>query len=176
MLNDTDHNKQRAAAELTAGVIGGSKHWPADAQDSLWALLKLIFDKTLGSNVKQDTLQIWTSFLEVYSNLRHDTSLTNLVSRRSTNSTAKILVEPLIDHVLENFKNCAFDGELSFDATKWASFTWAFYEEIGWRSVVWMDEVIGRYWFELNSEHDEVRAYIADVLEFSGKVAVSHNR
>ena len=41
---------------------------------------------------------------------------------------------------------------------------------------MWMDEVIGRYWFELNNEHDEVRAYIADVLEFSGKVAVSHNR
>lgn len=82
-------------------------------------------------------------------------------------------VKPLIDYILENFKSCAFDGELSFNATKWASFTRAFYEEMGWRSVAWIDEILDRYWLELNNEHDEVRAYIADALEFSGKATVS---
>lgn len=43
---------------------------------------------------------------------------------------------------------------------------------MGWRSVAWVDGILDRYWSELNNEHDEVRAYIADALEFSGKVTV----
>jgi len=44
------------------------------------------------------------------------------------------------------------------------------YEELGWRSAPWMDEIMSRYWLELDCKHDEVRNYVADALEFSGKV------
>lgn len=73
---------------------------------------------------------------------------------------------------MDSFRNGDFNGELSFSAVKIASFTRAFYEELGWRGSAWMDEIVERYWLELNNEHEEVRAYIADALEFSSKVKV----
>ena len=65
LVGEIDQNKQRAVAELVAGAIGGSKHWPMDAQERLWEWLTPLFPKILGSTVKSDTLLIWTSFLEV---------------------------------------------------------------------------------------------------------------
>lgn len=65
-LKTDDQNKQRAAAELLAGVIGGSKHWTQENQARLWVWLIPLFPQMLGSNVKPDTLTIWTSFLEVF--------------------------------------------------------------------------------------------------------------
>lgn len=65
LIADPDQNKQRAAAELLGGLIGGSKNWPTDAQDRLWAWGMPLIDKTLTSTVKTDTLSIWTSFLDV---------------------------------------------------------------------------------------------------------------
>ena len=65
LLADPDQNKQRAAAELLAGIIGGSKHWPQNAQQNLWIWFAPLIPKALGPNVKPDTLTIWTSFLEV---------------------------------------------------------------------------------------------------------------
>ena len=73
---------------------------------------------------------------------------------------------------METFEKCNFNSELSFNATKVASFTRAVYEEMGWRSASWMDEILDRYWLELNNEHEEIRAYISDALEHSGKVKV----
>ncbi|KAH8120571.1 ARM repeat-containing protein [Phellopilus nigrolimitatus] len=152
LINDVDQNKQRAAADLIAGILGGSKHWPSDAQERLWTWFTPFLGKILGSNVKTDTMFMWTSFLEYVFSSRDP--------RR---------IQPLVDYITENFKNCDFNGELSFDAVKIASFTRAFYEEMGWKSFAWMDEILDRYWLELNSEHDEVRAYISDALEYFGK-------
>ena len=74
---------------------------------------------------------------------------------------------------MEMFEKCNFNSELSFSATKVASFTRALYEEMGWRAAPWMDEILDRYWQELNNEHEELRAYISDALEYSGKAKVS---
>lgn len=74
---------------------------------------------------------------------------------------------------METFEKCNFNSELSFNATKVASFTRALYEELGWRSSAWMDEILDRYWLELNNEHEEIRAYISDALEYSGKAKVN---
>ena len=65
-------------------------------------------------------------------------------------------MQPLVDYVIDTFKNCDLNGELSFSAVTIASFTRAFYEELGWRASPWMDEILDRYWSDLNSEHDEV--------------------
>lgn len=67
LISDKDQNKQRGAAELLAGLLGGSKNWPTDAQDRLWAWFTPKLDQILGANVKTDTLTIWSSFLEVSS-------------------------------------------------------------------------------------------------------------
>ena len=65
LLVDKTQNKQRAGAELLAGLIGGSKHWPLTAQRQLWSWFGPRIPKILGANVQTDTLLIWTSFLEV---------------------------------------------------------------------------------------------------------------
>ncbi|KAL5535214.1 BLM3_1 [Sanghuangporus sanghuang] len=153
LLEDTKQDKQRAAAELIAGIVGGSKHWPADAQKRLWTWLTPLLTKVLKSSVKTDTMLVWTSFLEYL-----------FVSRDPRR------IKPLVDYVVESFKTGDFNAELSFNAVKIASFTRAFYEELGWRSYAWIDEIVDRYWAELNNEHDEIRAYIADALEYSSKV------
>lgn len=80
LLADKQQDKQRAAAELLAGVIGGrpfylsivsrievftgSKHWPLNKQKALWAWLSPFIVKII-ANLKTDTLVTWTSFLEV---------------------------------------------------------------------------------------------------------------
>ena len=65
LMSDVVKNKQRAAAELIAGVIGGSKHWAVDAQERLWTWLTPKLAKVLTLSVKTDTILVWTSFLEV---------------------------------------------------------------------------------------------------------------
>lgn len=82
LIIDKDQNKQRAAAELLAGVLGGmmqylseiellmsvnvgSKHWPAKKQESLWAWFTPHMKNIFSQNIKTDTLSIWSSFVEV---------------------------------------------------------------------------------------------------------------
>jgi proteasome activator subunit 4 len=82
LLGLLDQNKQRAAAELIAGIIGGrfssgyftldllsessgSKHWCLASQEQLWDWLTPLFPKMLGNNVRTDSLHVWTTFLEV---------------------------------------------------------------------------------------------------------------
>ena len=79
-----------------------------------------------------------------------------------------------MDYVLGNFRDCDFKTEQSFDAVKIASFTRAFYGEMGWRAYAWMDDILDRYWQELDNEHEEVLSYIADALIFSSKVKVRY--
>ncbi|KAF9014988.1 hypothetical protein BDQ17DRAFT_1418116 [Cyathus striatus] len=153
MILDKDQNKQRAAAELLAGVLGGSKHWPASKQEKLWKWfkphIKIIFSK----NIKTDTLMIWTSFLE-YMFYRRD-------PRR---------IQPLVDYLVEAFNHTDFNAELSFDAVKVLSLYRAFFEELGRKSVSWMDDAVERSWHEIRSEHEDVRAFIGEILAFTENI------
>jgi len=80
-MEEKDQDKQRAAAELLAGLLGGeitsktslfipdppvgSKHWPTNAQERLWEWYTPYIQKLFNQNIKTDTIPIWTSFLEV---------------------------------------------------------------------------------------------------------------
>ena len=85
LLDDKDKNKQRGAAEFIAGLLGGkyppstlglnniqcfagSKHWPTDQQIKLWEWLKPYLPTILGQR-NNETVSIWTSFLEVCGSL-----------------------------------------------------------------------------------------------------------
>lgn len=56
-------------------------------------------------------------------------------------------------HTLEivDYKN-----ESAFEVTKSRSFFRAFYDSLGWRADPWMDEVLYKYWREMEGNHDEV--------------------
>ncbi|KAF5377624.1 hypothetical protein D9615_005155 [Tricholomella constricta] len=153
MIKNKDQNKQRAAAELVAGVICGSKHWPTTKQLNLWKWFTPFIKQIFGQNVKTDTLLIWTSFFE-YIFYRTD-------PRR---------VQPLVDYVVNEFNNIDYNAEMTFDGVKVLSYFRAFYEELGRKFTPWADDALARSWSEINSEHDDLRAYIGELLAFTEKI------
>ncbi|KAF8898398.1 hypothetical protein BD779DRAFT_1607219 [Infundibulicybe gibba] len=153
LIADKDQNKQRAAAELLAGLLGGSKHWPTNKQRRLWDWFKPYIKQIFNSNIKTDTLMVWTSFVE-YIFYKKD-------PRR---------VQPLVDYLMEEFHTMDYNGEMSFDAVKILSLFRAFYEELGWKFSAWADDAVERCWNEINSEHDDVRAYIGEIFAFTESI------
>ncbi|GLB36425.1 putative protein with domain of unknown function (DUF3437) [Lyophyllum shimeji] len=153
MIKDKDQNKQRAAAELVAGVIGGSKHWPTAKQQNLWKWFTPFISQIFGQNIKTDTLSIWTSFCE-YIFYHKD-------PRR---------VQPLVDYISNEFHNVDFNAEMTFDPVKVLSLFRAFYEELGRKFIAWTDDTLARSWKEIGGEHADVRAYIAEILAFTQKI------
>ncbi|KAJ3811833.1 hypothetical protein F5876DRAFT_38753 [Lentinula aff. lateritia] len=153
LLKNKDADKQRAAAEIAAGIIGGSKHWPLIKQTKFWQWFKPYFEVIFRQNLKSDTVGIWSSFLE-YIFYKTD-------PRR---------VQPLVDYLFELFETADLNTELSFDAIKYLSLFRSCYEELGWKSLAWLDDAVDRYWRELHSDHDDVRSYIAEMLAFADKI------
>ncbi|KXN83586.1 Proteasome activator complex subunit 4 [Leucoagaricus sp. SymC.cos] len=153
LIPDKDQNKQRAAAELLAGVLGGSKHWPTKKQEKLWAWFTPHMRKIFSQNIKTDTLPIWSSFVE-YMFYHRD-------PRR---------IQPLVDCIVSAFRSLDYNAEMAFDAVKVATLFRAFYEELGRKFVAWTDETVERSWAEISSDHDDVRAYIGDILVFSENI------
>ncbi|KAF9472467.1 hypothetical protein BDN70DRAFT_886944 [Pholiota conissans] len=153
LISDKDQDKQRAAAEFLAGVLGASKHWPTQKQDALWTWFTPHMSTIFRKNIKSDTLSIWTSFLE-YMFYHKD-------PRR---------LQPLVDFLLDAFTNLDFNAELSFDAVKVIALYRAFFEELGRKFMPWVDATVDRSWVEIHSEHDDVRAFISEILAFSQNI------
>lgn len=53
-----EENKQRAAAEIIAGLIRGSKHWPFDETAAMWAEVVPLLQNALG-NLTVETVADW---------------------------------------------------------------------------------------------------------------------
>ncbi|KAJ6615943.1 hypothetical protein B0H10DRAFT_2190770, partial [Mycena sp. CBHHK59/15] len=144
LISNKEPDKQRALAEFIAGLIGGSKHWPLSKQHALWQWFSPIMLKT-------DTVTIWASFLEYVFH--------NKDPRR---------LQPLVDHLINLWANMDYEPELAFDATKIFSIFKAFYEELNLKFAAWTDKVVERCWKQLDTnDHEDVRAFIAEVLAFS---------
>ncbi|KAH7923993.1 hypothetical protein BV22DRAFT_1196262 [Leucogyrophana mollusca] len=152
-LADSDKNKQRAAAELLAGILNGSKHWRKEAQNRVWEWFSPHIKKTLGQTMKTETLSIWTSFLE-YLFYRKD-------PRR---------LQPLVDHLVDQFLTMDYNSQSSFDSVKVLALFRAFYSQMGWKFSAWVDGSLERFWPELHSEHDDVRAHVGEMLAFCTKI------
>ncbi|KAL0950828.1 hypothetical protein HGRIS_007590 [Hohenbuehelia grisea] len=153
LLDDKDQNKQRAAAEIAAGVLNGSKHWPTNKQTALWQWFTPYIKKALEQNIKTDTLLVWTSFLQ-YMFYHKD-------PRR---------LQPLVDFLTKAIKAMDYNGESSFDAIKVLSPFRSLYQELDWKFSAWADETMSLFWSEISSDHDDVRAYIGEMLAFSAKI------
>ncbi|THV06091.1 hypothetical protein K435DRAFT_44420 [Dendrothele bispora CBS 962.96] len=153
LIKAKEVDKQRAAAEIVAGIIGGSKNWPRSKQEKFWKWFSPYLKSIFGQNLKSDTVGVWTSFLEY--------TFYNKDPRR---------VQPLFDHIINTFNSLDFNTELSFDAVKILSLFRACYEELGWRFSAWIDDTVKRCWLEIHSDHDDVRAYIAEIFAFADKI------
>ncbi|KAH8835425.1 hypothetical protein DL96DRAFT_1702409 [Flagelloscypha sp. PMI_526] len=144
---------QRAAAELLAGTVGGSKHWPVLKQNQLWDWFSPQIPVLLSRELQTDTLPIWTSFVEY---IFHQTD-----PRR---------VQPLIDFILESFRNLDYNAEMTFDIVKTMNLFRAVYEEMGWKFKEFADDAIQQSWGAISNHHDDVRGYISELLAFSEKI------
>ena len=78
LFNDVDQNKQRAAAEISAGILGAMKHWPQAKQQRIWDWFMPNLEKAMSSNLKPDTLSVWTSFFEVSASRYGTVTCTNI--------------------------------------------------------------------------------------------------
>jgi proteasome activator subunit 4 len=117
LVADIDQNKQRAAAEIIAGIIGGSKHWSGAAQRRLWEWLQPILELSLGSNVKTDTLTVWSSFLEVGS-CATERDPTKAKSKYVLANRDPRRLYPLVDWLVQQALSVDFDSESSFERTR----------------------------------------------------------
>lgn len=153
LLTDSDKNKQRAAAELLAGILNGSKHWSSEEQQHVWDWAHPLAQKTLNRAMKTENVQIWTTFLDY---MFHHKDPRRLI--------------PLVNHVMEQFYDTDFNGESSLDSVKVLSLFHSFYSEMGWKFMPWADDVLKRFWPEVHSEHDDVRSYVAELLSVCGGI------
>jgi proteasome activator subunit 4 len=78
--------------------------------------------------------------------------------------------QALVDYLVQEFCATDYNGESSLNAVKALCFFRAFYEEQNWKFSGWMDLAVDRVWAEISSEHDEVRAYISELLAFATKI------
>ncbi|KAG6866832.1 hypothetical protein C0991_008768 [Blastosporella zonata] len=139
LIQNKDQNKQRAAAEFVAGILGGSKHWATTKQEKVWNWFKPYLKQI---------------FIQNYIFYRTD-------PRR---------VQPLVDFIVTEFKNIDYNAEMTFDAVKVLSLFRAFYEELGRKFDAWTEDALARTWAEISSEHDDLRAYIGEILAFTQKI------
>ncbi|KLO18849.1 hypothetical protein SCHPADRAFT_819201 [Schizopora paradoxa] len=150
LLQDTDMNKQRAAAEFLAGIIGAMKHWPFDKQNKFWDWFTPQLHQILGRTVRPASLSIWASFIFYIFKDRDP--------RR---------IQPLLNYVVEMFEACDFNSQFPFHVEVPATFIIATMTAIGWRSEPWLEKIVNQYWLGLKAEHGIIRNHIAHILQFS---------
>lgn len=79
-------------------------------------------------------------------------------------------VQPLMNFLVDAFTNLDFNAELSFDAVKVISLFSVVFEELGRKFSSWTDAMVERSWAEIHGEHDDVRAFVGDILAFSHNI------
>lgn len=153
LLADSDKNKQRAAAELLAGMLNGSKHWCLEDQQRLWDWATPHIQKTVSYTMKTENAAVWSSFLKY---MFEDKDPRRLL--------------PLINHVMDQFHHMDFNGQSSVDCQKVLSQFFAFHFAMQWKFLPWVDSTLERFWPEVHSEHDDVRSSVADLMSYCGGV------
>ncbi|KAJ7169566.1 hypothetical protein C8R46DRAFT_1162360 [Mycena filopes] len=151
LLSDKEPDKQRALAEFIGGLIGGSKHWPLSKQNTLWQWFQPIMVDIFSHNL---SLELDLTFFQY---LFHGKDPRRL--------------QPLMDHLLNLWETMDYQPELAFDATKLFTVFKGLYQELNWKFTAWTDRVVERSWHQLETnEHEDVRAFIAELLAFSSRI------
>jgi len=65
-----------------------------------------------------------------------------------------------------------YNPEMSFDAVKVTTLFRSMYEELGRKFIPWTDDMVEKTWTQIHNEHDDVRAFIGEILAFSQNVKV----
>lgn len=139
-------NNQRAASELCAGLIRGTKHWPTSLIDQLWTeWLSPLLRVTL-ANVTPDSHTYWSSFLRF------------CVAKRDPRR-----VRPLLDLLL-HVEEARFDphSDAAFAEARKLIFVRAMMVGLKWRFKPWAnrDGLLELYLNHLDHPYKQVREVI----------------
>ncbi|KAH9081608.1 hypothetical protein EDB83DRAFT_2512470 [Lactarius deliciosus] len=119
LLWDTDRFKQRAGAEMLAGLTRGAKNWPKQHSDQLWSWVLSRLDR-MYTNIKPDTIGFWEATITAL--------LEGRDPRRVPGLSDWILALPL-----------DFLGDSAFAMTKTLTILGCFLDNVGYRDVPLLD-------------------------------------
>lgn len=137
-------NQQRAAAELVAGIIRGSKHWSPEMIQGLWSWLTPLLQKTFAA-ITPDSLTYWESMVKFCSSQR---------------DPRRIL--PLIDVIM----SAEFDptSYAAFSEARKLLFVRAVLISLTWRAIPKANELLDTYISNLHHPYKQVREVIGGNL------------
>lgn len=137
-------NQQRAAAELIAGIIRGSKHWPQAKVDKLWTWLGPLLRKTFAA-ITPDSLTYWEGLVKFSASQR---------------DPRRIL--PLIDVIM----SAEFDptSYAAFSEARKLLFVRALLISLTWRALPKSRELLDTYIDNLHHPYKQVREVIGGNL------------
>ncbi|KZT61232.1 hypothetical protein CALCODRAFT_447468 [Calocera cornea HHB12733] len=142
LLDDKDRFKQRAAAEVLAGLLRGSKNWPRKANERLWSWitprLPGIFDR-----ITPDTLNYWEYFLTII--------LSDRDPRRCTATT----------FVIDRGLTVDFAGESAFRISNAVAAVGIVAAAYNTKFESWTTQFLDLAWNNLGSGFAEVRTQVA---------------
>ncbi|KAI8578771.1 hypothetical protein K450DRAFT_245430 [Umbelopsis ramanniana AG] len=130
-------NQQRAAAELVAGIVRGSKHWPLEKTTALWDWLGPLLRKTFAA-ITPDSLTYWEGMVKF------------CVSQRDPR---RLL--PLVDVIL----SAEFDptSYAAFSEARKLLFVRALLTTLTWRVLPRSSDLLDAYFDNLHHPYKQVR-------------------
>ncbi|KAH8100456.1 ARM repeat-containing protein [Cristinia sonorae] len=144
LLTDPDRFRQRAGAELLAGLLRGSKHWTTQKYDHLWSWMMSRINRIF-AQIKPDTLSFWENMF--------NEQLSERDYRR---------VQPLINWILS--LPLEFHGDSAFAMTKTltlfnvvADCSWSRFYPVS-------DHYMNLFFDNANTGYAEIRTHIAQNL------------
>ncbi|EGO02735.1 hypothetical protein SERLA73DRAFT_102663 [Serpula lacrymans var. lacrymans S7.3] len=144
MLWNSDRFQQNAAAEILAGLLRGSKHWPKSKLDYLWSWIVSRLDR-IYAQIKPDTLVFWEHFLT--------STLEDRDPRRN---------QPLVDWIFA--LPLEFHGDSAFSMNKALLVVTMLIETMGVRFNSVSDRYASLFFDNANTSYAEIRTVLANAL------------
>ncbi|EMD41612.1 hypothetical protein CERSUDRAFT_110183 [Gelatoporia subvermispora B] len=143
-LADPDRFKQRAGAEILAGILRGSKHWPKPHYDKLWEWTTARLDNIF-AQIKPDTMGLWESVF--------NEQLVDRDPRRAHPIVKWILALPL-----------EFHGDSAFQMNKSLTLFNVVIDCLGPRFLPLADKYVHLFLDNAHTGYAEIRSQIAQNL------------
>ncbi|CAG8548665.1 30916_t:CDS:10 [Gigaspora margarita] len=141
LCESAEKNQQRAASEILAGLIRGSKHWRLDKLQALWDWAIPVLEKTF-SSITPDSLVYWERFLGY--------CFRNRDPRR---------VLPLINLVLDSSLDPT--SHASFVEAKKLFFVNTLINSFSWRIIPRSQSLLNDYFSNIRHPYKQVRDVMA---------------
>ncbi|KAH9487094.1 Proteasome activator complex subunit 4 [Psilocybe cubensis] len=144
LLSDADKYKQRAGAEILAGILRGSKHWTASASNKLWTWTTSRLNRIV-SQIKPETLSFWETIFQ------------NQLMKRDPRRN-----QPLVDWIYA--LPLEFNGDSAFEMTKSLSLFGILVDSLG----IYFNPKAGTFvkllFDNANSSYAEIRQHVCQGL------------